>query len=120
LEPEGGRLGVRTNAPRQPGPRGVQYACDEYRKALRAAGKVGSMSRRGNYYDNAAIESFWSTLKTESGLDGATLINRRAAKLIVSDYIEIFYNHEEAQRLPEYVSPVAFEKQTIQKNIKAA
>ena len=72
--------------------RGVQYACDEYRKALLAARMICSMSRRGNCYDNAAMESFWSTLKIETGLDEATPISRRAAELIVFDYIETFYN----------------------------
>jgi putative transposase len=42
--------------------RGVQYACQAYRKQLKAAGLVASMSRRGNCYDNAAMEAFWSTL----------------------------------------------------------
>lgn len=54
--------------------RGVQYACQDYAAALAAAGLVGSMSRRGNCYDNAMMESFWSTLKTETGLDAAVPI----------------------------------------------
>ena len=45
--------------------RGVQYASGDYRQALRDAGLVASMSRRGNCYDNATMESFWSTLKLE-------------------------------------------------------
>jgi transposase InsO family protein len=68
--------------------RGVQYACQDYAAALSAAGLVCSMSRRGNCYDNAAMESFWSTLKTETGLDGSVPISRRAAELIVFDYID--------------------------------
>lgn len=65
--------------------RGVQYACHDYAAALAAAGLVRSMSRRGNCYDNAAMESFWSTLKTETGLDAIIPISRRAAELIVFD-----------------------------------
>lgn len=100
--------------------RGVQYACDEYRKALLAAAMICSMSRRGNCYDNAAMESFWSTLKTETGLDQSTPISRRAAELIVFDYIETFYNPKRRHSSLGYLSPVAFEKQPINKDIKAA
>lgn len=100
--------------------RGVQYACDEYRQALAAARMACSMSRRGNCYDNAAMESFWSTLKTETGLDEASPISRRAAELIVFDYIETFYNPKRRHSSLGYISPVAFEKQTIKKDIKAA
>lgn len=100
--------------------RGVQYACDEYRRALLAAGMICSMSRKGNCYDNAAMESFWSTLKTETGLDQATPISRRAAELIVFDYIETFYNPKRRHSSLGYLSPVVFEKQTIKKDINAA
>lgn len=100
--------------------RGVQYACDQYRKALLAAGMVCSMSRKGNCYDNAAMESFWSTLKTETGLDQATPISRRAAELIVFDYIETFYNPKRRHSSLGYLSPVAFEKQSINQDINAA
>ena len=78
------------------------------------------MSRKGNCYDNAAMESFWSTLKTETGLDEATPISRRAAELIVFDYIETFYNPKRRHSSLGYLSPVAFEKQTIKKDINAA
>ncbi len=72
--------------------RGVQYACHEYAAALAAAGLVCSMSRRGKYYDDATIESFWITLKTETGLDAVVPASRRAAEPTVFDYIEKFYN----------------------------
>ena len=99
---------------------GVQYACAEYRQALEVAGIVCSMSRRGNCYDNAAMESFWSTLKTETGLDAAIPISRRAAELIIFDYIETFYNPKRRHSSLGYLSPVAFEKQTTKKDITAA
>lgn len=100
--------------------RGVQYACHEYAAALAAAGLVCSMSRRGNCYDNAAMESFWSTLKTETGLDQVLPIGRRAAELIVFDYIETFYNPTRRHSSLGYLSPVAFEKQPTKNDIKAA
>ena len=99
---------------------GVQYACHEYRQALAAAGMICSMSRRGNCYDNAAMESFWSTLKTETGLDAAVPISRRAAERIVFDYIETFYNPKRRHSSLGYLSPVAFEKQTAENHIQAA
>ena len=78
------------------------------------------MSRKGNCYDNAAMESFWSTLKNETGLDATIPINRRAAELIVFDYIETFYNPTRRHSSLGYLSPVAFEKQTTKNDIKAA
>lgn len=100
--------------------RGVQYACQDYASALAAAGLVCSMSRRGNCYDNATMESFWSTLKTETGLDLAVPISRRAAELIVFDYIETFYNPTRRHSSLGYLSPVAFEEQPTKNDIKAA
>lgn len=100
--------------------RGVQYACNDYRDVLAAADMICSMSRRGNCYDNAAMESFWSTLKTETGLDSATPISRRAADLIVFDYIETFYNPKRRHSSLGYLSPVAFENQTAKKHINVA
>jgi transposase InsO family protein len=63
---------------------------------------------------------FWSTLKTETGLDEATPINRRAAELIVFDYIETFYNPKRRHSSLGYLSPVAFEKHSANNPIKAA
>jgi transposase InsO family protein len=100
--------------------RGVQYACHDYAAELAAAGLVCSMSRRGNCYDNAAMESFWSTLKTETGLDAVEPISRRAAEGIVFDYIETFYNPTRRHSSLGYLSPVAFEKQPTKNDIKAA
>lgn len=96
--------------------RGVQYACGEYRTALASARMVCSMSRKANCYDNAAMESFWSTLKTETGIDEAMPISRRAAELTIFDYIETFYNPTRRHSSLGYLSPVAFENQ----NQKAA
>ena len=100
--------------------RGVQYACHDYAAALAAAGITASMSRRGNCYDNAAMESFWSTLKSDTGLDAALPISRRAAEFIVFDYIETFYNPTRRHSSLGYLSPVAFENQPTKNDIKAA
>lgn len=100
--------------------RGSQYAGHEYRAALAAAGIQCSMSRAANCYDNAAMESFWSTLKTETELDAITPISRRAAELVVFDYIETFYNPTRRHSSLGYSSPVAFENQHSKHDIKAA
>lgn len=100
--------------------RGSQYAGHDYRSALAAAGIECSMSRAANCYDNAAMESFWSTLKTETELDVTMPSSRRAAELIVFDYIETFYNPTRRHSSLGYLSPVAFENQQTLNNIKAA
>ena len=90
--------------------RGSQYASEAYREHLAAWGVSASMSRRGNCYDNAAMESFWSTLKEE-------LVHRRAfasraqAAGAIFDYIETFYNRERLHSALGFMSPVEFEKQ---------
>ena len=98
----------------------MQYACGAYRRALADAGLECSMSRRGNCYDNAAMESFWSTLKTEVGLDEAVPVDRRAAELLVFNFIEGFYNRTRRHSSLGYLSPAAFEKQPTNKDSKAA
>jgi putative transposase len=88
--------------------RGVQYASGDYRHALADAGLVASMSRRGNCYDNATMESFWATLKLE--LVYRTRFDTRAqARTHIFDYIETFYNRQRAHSALDYLSPVDFE-----------
>jgi transposase InsO family protein len=99
--------------------RGSQYVDDDYIKALIAAGIERSMSRAGNCYDNAAMESFWSTLKTETGLDRLIPATRKDAELAVFDYIETFYNPTRRHSSLGQISPVAFENKK-QNDIKAA
>jgi len=88
--------------------RGVQYAAGDYRQALAHAGLIASMSRKGNCYDNAAMESFWSTLKLE-------LIYRRnftthhQARTEIFDFIECFYNPKRLHSALNFLSPVDFE-----------
>ena len=88
--------------------RGVQYASSAYRSALTKAGLLASMSRKGNCYDNATMESFWSTLKLELVYrhDFAT---RQEASRQIFDYIEVFYNRQRSHSALGYHSPVDFE-----------
>ncbi len=67
-----------------------EYVADDYIAARRFGGIERSMSRAGNCYDNAAMESFWSTLKSDTGLDEAIPVSRNHTKLAVFDYIETF------------------------------
>jgi putative transposase len=100
--------------------RGCQYVDADYVALLDAAGLVRSMSRSGNCYDNAAMESFWSSFKSDTGLDETVLLTRREAELAVFDYIETFYNPRRRHSSLGYLSPVAFENQQKLKHIKAA
>jgi len=87
---------------------GVQYASAAYRERLAQAGVVPSMSRRGNCYDNALMESFWSTLKRElvHRFEFATRAQARAA---IFEWIEVFYNRERFHSALGFHSPVDFE-----------
>ena len=90
--------------------RGSQYVDDQYINILEAHGIDRSMSRVGNCYDNAFIESFWSTLKTDTGLDMITPPSRAETELAVFDYIETFYNPTRRHSSLGHLSPVAYEK----------
>jgi putative transposase len=78
---------------------------------LAQSGAAASMSRKGNCYDNAMMESFWATLKAEC-FAGERPPTRQAARLQVFDYIEAFYNRTRLHSGLGYKSPLAFE-QTI-------
>jgi putative transposase len=90
--------------------RGVQYASTDYRHALTQAGLVPAMSRKGNCYDNATMESFWSTLKLEL-IYRRKFQTRSEARRQIFDYIESFYNRQRAHSALDYRSPVDFETQ---------
>ena len=88
--------------------RGVQYASTAYRQRLCQAGVIPSMSRRGNCYDNALMESFWSTLKC--GLVHRSHFATRAeARAAIFEWIEVFYNRKRFHSALGYQSPVDFE-----------
>lgn len=100
---------------RQPSPkllfhsdRGVQYASADFRRALQQAALVPSMSRKANCFDNASIESFWSTLKLEL-VYRRTFLTRQQARTEIFDYIESFYNRQRAHSALGFLSPSAFE-----------
>lgn len=91
--------------------RGIQYACDVYRRLLQCNGMVSSMSRSGNCLDNAAAERFFGTLKTEC-LMNWTDMPAEEVKHDIVDYIEMFYNNERLHSFTSYYSPNDFEKLT--------
>ncbi len=88
--------------------RGVQYACDEYQGLLARHEIEVSMSGKGNCYDNAVMESFWATLKTELVHDEHYATREDARRSIV-EYIEVFYNRKRLHSSLGYVSPETFE-----------
>ena len=90
--------------------RGVQYASADYRRALDQAGLVASMSRKANCYDNATMESFWSTLKLEL-VYRTDFTTRTQARRQIFDYIESFYNRQRTHSALDFQSPVDFELQ---------
>jgi len=90
--------------------RGVQYASEAFRAKLAATGMVQSMSRRGNCYDNAMMESGWSSLKVEC-VYRQRFHTRAQARIAVFNYLH-FYNRERRHSALGYSSPVDFEKQS--------
>jgi putative transposase len=88
--------------------RGVQYASSSFRQLLNSHHVVASMSRPGRCYDNAAIESFWATLKTECFRHQIPL-NLQHAQALLFDYIETFYNPQRLHSALGYLSPLEFE-----------
>lgn len=88
--------------------RGSPYASDDYRSALDLAGMRASMSRKGDCWDNAVAESFFSTLKTEALGDIIPASHEHGTRLI-GDYIERYYNAKRRHSTLAYDSPVAFE-----------
>jgi putative transposase len=86
---------------------GSPYASEDYQDVLAAQGITCSMSRRGNCYDNAVMESFFSTVKSELG---DRFDSCGEAKMELFDYIEVFYNQRRRHSTIGQVSPAAFEK----------
>ncbi len=87
--------------------RGSTYTCEDYRELLEQHGIVCSMSRTGNCYDNAAMESWNSTFKFELG---ETFESIRRAKDLAFDYIEVFYNQRRRHSSIGYVAPAEHER----------
>ena len=95
--------------------RGSQYASGDYQTALGRQGIVGSMSRRGDCWDNAVAESFFATLKVEL-VHEALWPTRAAARTALFDYIEVFYNQQRRHSSLGFLSPLAFERQWHQQH----
>jgi len=89
--------------------RGSQYASEVYREALRDHGIICSMSRKGDCWDNAVVESFFGTLKTEL-IHRRSWPSRREVRLAVAEYIEVFYNRQRRHSFLGYRSPAEFER----------
>ena len=88
--------------------RGSPYASDAYRNELQANNMCGSMSRKGNCWDNAVAESFFATLRAEL-VDHERYPTRAAAIRSIGDYIDNFYNVERRHSYLGYLSPIEFE-----------
>jgi len=88
---------------------GVQYAATAYQLRLRSHAALCSMSRKGDCWDNAVAESFFSTLKTEL-LGDAVFESRAAATRLVFEYIEAYYNRRRRHSTLDYVSPADYER----------
>jgi transposase InsO family protein len=88
--------------------RGVQYACSDYQQMLEDKGLECSMSRRGDCWDNAVMESFFKTLKTEL-VYHRKFATRAAASGAIFEYIEVFYNRKRRHSSLGYVSPEEYE-----------
>lgn len=94
--------------------RGSQYTSKDFRNLLRENGIIASMSGTGNCYDNAAMESFYHTLKTEH-VYFEYYNTREEAKQSIFEYIAVFYNRQRRHSTLGYVSPMVYEKQWQQR-----
>jgi putative transposase len=88
----------------------AQYTSEQFQRLMADNGVTCSMSRSGNVWDNAAMESFFSSLKTER-IARKTYRTRNQAKAEVFDYIERFYNPTRRHSTLGYISPMDFERQ---------
>jgi putative transposase len=90
--------------------RGGTYTCEDYQTYLAARGITCSMSRRGDCYDNAVIESFFATVKKE---ETERFPSYSDAKMALFDYIEVFYNQRRRHSTLGQLSPAAYERRTV-------
>lgn len=112
-------------ARKSPGPglihhsdRGKQYCSQDYQGLLNQFHMKVSMSRKGNCYDNAPMESFWGTLKNEL-IYHQRYATREQAIREITEYIEIFYNRQRIQARLGYLSPAAYEQEYYRKRCAA-
>ena len=93
--------------------RGSQYASKAFRRLLKAHGILGSMSRKGDCWDNAVVESFFGSLKQEL-VHWKNYQTRYEAQQDILEYIAMFYNHERLHSYLGYMSPNAFEQKLLE------
>lgn len=96
--------------------KGSQYTSEGFQSQLKRHGITASMSGTGNCFDNAAMESFFHTLKTEH-IYFESYHTREQAKASIFEYVEVFYNRQRRHSTLGYVSPVAFENQWQQQGV---
>ncbi len=99
--------------------RGSQYASADYQALLKQSGITCSMSRRGNCYDNAPVESFFASLKREL-VHRYRFTTREEARAAIFRWIEVWYNRKRRHSALGYISPEAFERQRQQPQLRAA
>lgn len=90
--------------------RGCTYTCEDYQSFLASRGIVCSMSRRADCYDNAVMESFFSTVKRETS---DRFPSYSDAKMALFDYIEVFYNQRRRHSTLGQISPARFEREAV-------
>jgi putative transposase len=88
--------------------RGSQYCSAAYQKLLRKHKLICSMSKKGDCYDNAAMESWSHSLKVEA-IHGERFLTRQSAKQHVFEYIQVYYNRKRLHSKLGYMSPEAYE-----------
>lgn len=115
----------RAVAAKRPGPglihhsdRGRQYCAYEYRRLMDQFKMRASMSRKGDCYDNAPMESFWGTLKSEL-VHHSCYKTREEAVREITEYIEVFYNRQRRQARLGYLSPANYERQFYARQVAA-
>ncbi len=89
--------------------RGSQYTSRQYLQQVSDYGLQSSMSAKGNCYDNAAIESFWSTLKTEAFPESVTFESKETARQAIFEYIDGYYHTQRMHSSLNYLTPLAAE-----------
>ena len=92
--------------------RGNQYCSQEYQDLFRAYHLEQSMSRKGNGWDNACVESFFHSLKVEA-IQSAPIMTREEMRQTIFEYIAVDYNRTRRHSALSYLSPVNFENQNI-------
>jgi transposase InsO family protein len=91
----------------------TQYASTAYQRLLQEAGFTPSMSRPGDCWDNAVVESFFATLTKELLVDGVFATHAEASRALF-EFIEIWYNRQRRHSALGYRSPVQFEDELLQ------